>query len=108
MHDGVVAAVAGDGDDFGFAGGASLSVLDAVGFGRIVRSKLTVADDDFEVGGLVQAFGFARCKARNDAFQGDVGVGASDIAGGGVVGAGRSGFDVRDGLAPVGKDAGRD
>jgi len=108
VEDWVVAAVAGDGDDFGFAGGASLGVLDAIGFGRVVRSELAVADDDLEVGCLVQAFGFAGCKARNDAFQGDVGVGASDVAGGGVVGAGRSGFDVRDGLAPVGKDAGRD
>ena len=59
MHDGVVAAIAGDGDDFGLAGGAILGVLDAVGFGGVVRAKLAGANDDLEVGGLVQTFGFA-------------------------------------------------
>ena len=104
MHDGVVAAIAGDVDDFGFAGGASLGVLDAIGFSWVVGAKLAGADDDFYVGGLVQTFGFAGGEAQNHAFDRDVGVRSSDVAGGGVVGAGCGGFDVRKVLTPVGKD----
>ena len=104
MHDGVVAAIAGDIHNLGFAGDAGLDVLDAIGLGWVVRSKLTVADDDFYVGGLVQTFGFAGSEAQNYAFDCDRGVGASDVAGGGVVGAGCGGFDIRDRLAPVRKD----
>ena len=59
VQDWVVAAIAGDGDDLGLAGYSSLEVLDAVGLGWVVRAKLGGADDYFEVGGLVQALGFA-------------------------------------------------
>jgi hypothetical protein len=96
VHHGVVAAIAGDGDDLGFTGHAVLRVLDTVGFGGVVRSKLGGADDDLEVGGLVQTLGFAGIEAGDDGFDLDVGVCASDRAGGRVVGAGCSGFDVRD------------
>ena len=104
MHDRVVAAIARDIDDLGFAGDASLRVLDAVGFSRVVRAKLARADDDLYVGGLVQTLGFAGSKAQNDALHRDVGVRSSDGARSRVVGAGRGGFDVRDVLAPVSKD----
>ena len=100
----IVAAISGNGNDLGLAGDAGLAVLDAVGFGWVVRSKFAVADDDLEVGGLVQPFGLAGGKAGNNAFQCDGGVGAGDCASRWVVGAGCSGFDVRDGLAPVGKE----
>jgi hypothetical protein len=103
-HDGVVAAIAGDGDDLGFAGHAVLRVLDTVRFGGVVRSKLGGADDDLEVGGLVQTLGLAWVEPGNDGFDLDIGVCAGDRAGGGVLGAGCSGFDVRDVLAPVSKD----
>lgn len=108
MEDGVGAAIAGDGDDLGFAGGAVLRVLDAVGFCGKVRSKFGSADDDLEVGGLVQTLGFAGVDAGDNSFQRDVGVCTSDRSGGGVVGAGCGGFDVGDGLAPVVEDGGGD
>lgn len=101
MHDRIIASIGSDVDDFGFAGGASLGVLDAVSLGWVVGAKLAGADDDFYVGGLVQTFGFAGCEAQNDAFDRDAGVGSSDVAGGGVVGAGCGGFDVREVLTPV-------
>lgn len=102
MHDGVVAAIASNSDNFGLAGNAILGVLDAVGFSWVIRSELAGSDDDLEIGGLIQAFGFAGIDAGNNGFQGDIGVCTSDRPGGGVVGAGCGGFDVRDGLAPVG------
>ena len=101
MEDWVVTAIAGDGNDLSLAGYSSLEVLDAVGLGWVVRAKLGGANDYFEVGGLVQALGFAGAYAGDDALQRHVGVCSSHIACGGVVGAGCGGFDVRDGLAPV-------
>ena len=58
VEDWVVASVAGDGDDLGLAGCSSLEVLDAVGFGWVVVAEFGGANDDFQVGGLVEALGF--------------------------------------------------
>ena len=101
VQDWVVAAIAGDGDDLGLAGYSSLKVLDAVGLGGVVRSKLGGANDYFQVGGLVETLRFAGAYAGDDAFDRYVGVCSSYSARGGVVGAGCGGFDIRDGLTPV-------
>ena len=47
VQDWVVAAIAGDGDDLGLASCYSLEVLDAVGLGGVLRSKLGGANDYF-------------------------------------------------------------
>jgi len=101
VEDWVVAPVAGDGDDLGFAGCSSLKVLDAVCFCWVVGAEFGGADDYFQVGGLVETLGFAGADAGDNALDGYVGVCSSYSARGGVVGAWCGGFDVRDGLAPV-------
>ena len=104
MEDWGVAAIGIDVEDFGFAGDAGLGVADAVGFSWIVRSKFVAAKNEFDVGGLVQAFGFAGCNAGDDSFYRYGNVGAENVAAGWVVGAGGGAFDERDVLAPVRKD----
>ena len=101
VQDWVVAAIASDGDDLGLAGYPSLEVLDAVGLGGVVRSKLGGANDYFKVGGLVETLGFAGANAGDDAFDRHTNVCSIHNSCGWVVVAGCGGFDVRDGLAPV-------
>jgi len=102
--DGVVAAIGGYGDDFGFAGCSSLLVLDAVGFSGVVGAEFAGANDDFQVGCLVQTFRLTRADPGNYGFDCDGGVRACDRSSRWVVGAGGGGFDVRDVLAPVGEE----
>ena len=97
----VIAAIGGDGDDFGFASCSSLGVLDAVGFSGVVRAEFAGTNDDLEISRLIKTFGFTRVDTGNDAFERNSDVGSSDCASGWVVGAGCRGFDVRDVLAPI-------
>ena len=55
----VVAAIGKNTYDLGFAGCSSLWVLDAVSFSGVVAVEFGVTDDDFDVGCLVKALGFA-------------------------------------------------
>lgn len=100
MVDRIVAAIGSNGDDLGFAGCASLLVLHAVGFGWIVSSKLVGANDDLQVCGLVQTFGFAGIDAGNNGFDRDVCVSPSDCSSRWVVGTRGAGLDIGDVLAP--------
>lgn len=104
----ISASVRGDVKDLGFAGGTVLGVLDAVGFGWKVRSKLGGADDYLEVGGLVQTFGFAGVKAGDYGLNGNSNVRSADRSSGRVVCAWCVRLDVCNGLAPVVEDGGRD
>ena len=108
VEDWVVATVTGDGDDLGFAGCASLEVLDAIGLGWVVGAEFGGADYDFEVGGLVQTFGFAGTYPGDDAFDRHTYVSSIYYACSGVVVAGCGAFDIRDGLAPVLEEGGGD
>jgi hypothetical protein len=76
----IITSIRSDIHNLGFTGHAVLRVLDTVGFGGVVRSKLGGADDDLEVGGLVQTLGFAGIEAGDNGFDLDVGVCASDRA----------------------------
>jgi hypothetical protein len=104
VEHGGVASVSVDVEDFGLAGNTGLGITDAIGFSWVVGSKFVAAEDEFDVGGLVQTFGFAGCDAGDDSFYRYGNVGAENVAAGWVVGAGRGAFDTRDVLAPVRKD----
>lgn len=102
MVDGGVAAYCFGADDAGGFSGAVVGVFDAVADAGDVGSKLGVADDEFEVGGLVGAVEFFGVDLGDDGADGDGGFGAVDRASGGVVGFGFGGFDVGDAGAPAG------
>jgi len=78
VHDRLVATLSFDVEDLGFAGFASLGVLDAVSLGWVIIAQFLVAEDDFEVGGLVQALRLADVDAADKRTDSYVGVRTSD------------------------------
>lgn len=101
MDDGVFAAGSFAADDAAGAGDGVFRVLDAVADARGIRSKLGVADDDFEVVSLVKALELFGVGGENQGADGQAGVGATDGAGRGVVGRGDVGLEVGHVLTPV-------
>lgn len=100
--DGGVAANCFGIDDAGGFCIAVFGVFDAVADAWDVGAKLDVADDEFEVGGLVGAVEFLGVDLGDDGPDSHGGFGAVHQAGGGVVCFGFGGFDVGDVGAPVG------
>ena len=108
MKDWGVASVSFDGDDAGDNRASTLAVLDAVGYRGVVAGKFDVANDEFNIAGLVHALKFLWVGLSDDRFEGDVGVRAGGDACLRVVRGGGAGFDVRHGLAPLIQQRGRD
>ena len=88
-------------DDAPRFGRSVLAVLDTVADAWNVCTKLGVADDHLEIGGLVGALKFFGFGLEDQGANGEAGVRSSDGAGGCVVGGGGVGFEIGDVLAPV-------
>ena len=88
MHDWVVAAVALDVDDPGFAGRSSLRILDAVADCGVIRRQVTGGDDYLQILDLVQTVIFLGVYRGDQSLEGGGGVACADRSSRCVVGVG--------------------